>query len=493
MAVCVSLGLMVVASALAADAPRALGDMKGNWQLFVDDYLVESKDNVSLVYHSFVKDERNPILVPDRPWEEDAVYLYGTVLPGEDGKGYRAWYHAYAEGEYRMLYATSADGIHWEKPSLGLVDYKGSKDNNLLFRFTHENHNPQVMHTPWETDPNRRYKLIFFEYGRTPPNFTVCGYYGMTSPDGIHWSEVTKRPILVDSPGDVGNFVYDSIANRYVGWPKKFAEERGYRRRCIGFTETTDFESWPETELVLTPDAFDDRWLTPADVAKGAHTDFYGLCGFVYETMYLGFLWMFPITNGENDGPCFVELATCRDGKHWQREEEPRPRLLDVGKPGTWDDGMVFTPNHPLVEGDTIKLFYGGFDETHGAGKARACIGLATLRKDGFASLHAGESEGTVETSLLDGTAGALSVNYAVRDGGGVRVEVLARNGLTVPGYGLDDCVPLNGDSVSERVQWKGLDTLPQTSAPIRLRFVMTKADLYSFNAGSKARVVLLR
>jgi hypothetical protein len=200
---------------------------------------------------------------------------------------------------------------------------------------------------------------------------------------------------------------------------------------------------------------------------------------------------MFPITDGKNDGPCFVELVTSRDGKHWQREEEPRPRLLDVGKPGTWDDGMVFTPNHPLVEGDTIKLFYGGFDETHGADKARACIGVATLRKDGFASLQAGESEGTVKTSLLDGVAGALSVNYAVRDGGAVRVEVLALKGSTIPGYGLDDCIPLTGDSVSERVRWKGHDTLPETSAPIRLRFVMTKADLYAIDAGPKARVVI--
>ncbi|MFA6239605.1 MAG: hypothetical protein WC655_01675, partial [Candidatus Hydrogenedentales bacterium] len=238
-----SLGLVLAAAANAVDTPRALGDMKGSWQIFADDYAVESKSGVARVYHPFVKDERNPVLVPDKPWEEDAVYLYGTVLPGDDGKGYRAWYHAWAEGEYRMLYATSADGIHWEKPNLGLVDYKGSKENNLLFRRTHENHNPQVIHTPWESDPNTRYKLVYFDYGRTPPDFTVCGYYGMTSPDGIHWTDVAKKPILVDDPGDVGNFVWDSIGERYVAWPKKFAEVRGYRRRCIGFTQTTDFAS----------------------------------------------------------------------------------------------------------------------------------------------------------------------------------------------------------------------------------------------------------
>ena len=70
----------------------------------------------------------------------------------------------------------------------------------------------------------------------------------------------------------MGSFGWDSLGKRYIGWPKKFAQVRGYWRRCVGYSETTDFENWPATKLVLTPDAFDDRWVS-AESAEGAHTD----------------------------------------------------------------------------------------------------------------------------------------------------------------------------------------------------------------------------
>ncbi|MCP4643691.1 MAG: hypothetical protein GY851_24810 [bacterium] len=474
--------LTFAAIAFGADeAPRSLGDLTGPWQLLVDDHLIEERTDVSREYGTFARYPDNPVMPATEPWEGDMAYLYGTVLPGEDGAGYRAWYHSWAHGEYRMLYATSDDGLTWDKPELGLVDYKGSKANNILFRRTHENHSPQVMHTPWDADSDSQYKLLYFEYGRTPPDFTVTGYYGMTSPDGIHWTDVSKKPVFLDSPGDVGNFVWDPLKKRYVGWPKKFSEVRGYRRRCVGYTETTDFELWPESELVLVPDEIDDRWVGDDDPEK-AHTDFYGLCGFAYETMYIGFLWMFPITDGGNDGPCFVELVTSRDGKNWERQEQREHKLLPLGDAGTWDDGMVFTPNHPLVEGDTIKLFYGGFDVTHGSGAGRGCVGIATLRKDGFAWLRAGES-GIVTTKPLTGTSGRLAVNYAAK-GGALRVEVTDAAGHVIPGYGRNDCAPLTGDSVDEQVRWKEHENLPETDGAIRLRFVMNQASLYSFNGG---------
>lgn len=481
--------LCATLAALAAFAAERLGDLTGPSFLFVDDHVVAQKENVSRTYHAFEKYAKNPVMVPDKPWEGATIYLYGTVLPGEDGTGYRMWYHAWADGAYRMLYATSEDGLTWEKPELGLVDYNGSKQNNILFQHTRENHNPQVIHTPWERDPNRRYKLIYYEYGRTPPRFTVSGYYGMVSPDGIHWTEIEERPLLRD-PGDVGNFVWDPLKERYLGWPKKFAEVRGFRRRCVGYSETNVFENWPESTLAFVPDEFDDRWVT-AGSTKDAHTDFYGLCGFAYQSMYLGFLWMFPITDGKNDGPIFVELATSHDGLQWQREEEPRPPILALGPQGAWDDGMLFTPNHPLVEGDVIKLYYGGFDATHGV-DANAAIGLATLRKDGFASLDAGEKEGVVTTKPLTNVASPLLVNYkakSAQEPGTLRVELVDEAGNVIPGYSRDDCAPLTGDNAAETVRWNDAPGLPETDKPIRIRFILQNVSLYSFTAGDKVTV----
>jgi hypothetical protein len=475
--------LLCRGAAVEASAAKSLGDLSGPWHLFVDDYLVAHKDNVTRTYHPFEKHAGNPVLNPDRPWEGRNAYVYGSVLPAEDGRGYRMWYHSWADGAYWILYATSEDGLHWDKPDLGLVSYKDSRQNNILLRRTHEDHNPQVIHTSWESEPARRYKLINYDYGRTPPGHIVRGYYGATSADGIHWTDVRRNPVLPD-PGDVGCFVWDPFARHYVGFPKRVTTVRGQSRRCVGFSETPTFEFWPTSTLILVPDEFDDRWTQ----GGGQRTDFYGLCGFAYESMYLGFLWVFRITDGNNDGPIFVELVSSHDGVNWIRQEPPRTPILAPGDPNAWDRGMIFTTNHPLVEGKKVRLYYGGFDVTHGP-DGRSAIGLATLRKDGFASLDAGAATGTVATRRLIGVREKLRVNCEAH-GGWVKVEVLDESGQVVPGYGRDECDEFKGNSVDQVVTWKGSDRLPEIRGPLQFRFVLQNASLYSFALGGEVQVL---
>lgn len=474
------IGLCLVA--LAADSAESIGDLTGPWILFVDDHMVAQTENITRSYHTFKKHEANPLLVADKAWEGSTAYLYGTVLPTEEGDGYRMWYHSWADREYRMLYATSHDGLQWDKPVLGQVEYDGSTQNNILFRHTHENHSPQVIHTPWDKDPEKRYKFIFYEYGRTPPEFTTSGYYGMTSSDGIQWKNANNMKPILEDHGDVGNFVWDSSRGRYLGWPKKFDDVRGFRRRCVGFTTTNDFESWPATRLVLVPDAFDDRWVSDG-YDENAHTDFYGMSAFAYESMYIGFLWVFRITDGKNDGPIFVELVSSQDGEHWTRQESPRSPILPLGPEGAWDDGMIFTPNHPLVEDGVIKLYYGAFDTTHGGGNGTAAIGLATLRKDGFASLDAGIDEATVTTKSLTTTTGSIALNYDGADGW-IKAELLNEEGKVLKGYSRDECIPLTGNSLDETITWEKGKRIPVLGHPIHIRFIMKNASLYSFRVG---------
>ena len=240
--------------------------------------------------------------------------------------------------------------------------------------------------------------------------------------------------------------------------------------------------------MILTPDEYDDRWV----VEKNQHTDFYGLSAFAYESGYIGFLWVFRITDGVNDGPIFCELVSSRDGVNWTRQETAsgRPPILPLGPRGAWDAGMVFTPNHPLVEGGTIKLWYGGIAATHGApdGDNRSGIGLATLRKDGFASLDAGDVAGTVTTRLLNGARGALRVN-ADASRGELRVEVLDAKGRVLPGYGREDSVPITADGVNTVVKWRDHRALPDANQSLALRFVMRRASIYSFMAGNEVRI----
>ncbi len=104
-------------------------ELTGHWQLFVDDYLIESKGGVVRTYHPLIKHPGNPVLGMEGSWGEERTTPYGTVLPGEDGRTYRIWYDIW-DGECHNFYATSQDGLHWVRPSLGLVDHQGSRDNN---------------------------------------------------------------------------------------------------------------------------------------------------------------------------------------------------------------------------------------------------------------------------------------------------------------------------------------------------------------------------
>ena len=477
--------MLAAQSAFAAERPRSLNDLTGPWQLFVDDELVAAKEGVVRTCHVFEKHPANPLIKADKPWEGKNVYVYGTVLPNESGPGYRMWYHALPETEgddaYRLLYATSRDGLAWDKPNLGIVDFKGSKDNNIFIRRGKRDHILSIIHTPWESDPTHRYLMINFDGDRPDKQ---SGYMAGWSADGIRWTNAADQPVFAKG-GDVGQFLYDFRADEYVGYVKNLGHVSGLRRRAVGRTATKDPLKWPDPNLVLVPDSFDDRW------AKGIQrTSFYGLSAFNYESMYLGFLWVFRATDeteGYFDGPIFCELVTSRDGVNWRRQQGDRVPVLDVGPAGTWDRGMVFSATQPLVVDGKVWLYYGGVDGLHAAREPwHGGIGLATLRKDGFASLDAKDT-GVVTTKILTGARGPLHVNCAAT-GGSIRVEVLNAKGEVLPGYGRADCAPLTLDSIDATVTWKQRRELPAGS-PIKLRFVLEKASVYSFMAGDKLQV----
>jgi len=487
-------GFLVTACLLTLFSPSAdpvwavdsVDDLTGPWHLFVDDYPVATKANVVRTYHPFQKHAGNPVLITDKPWE-GLVYLYGTVLPDETRTGYRMWYHTLRTNKAcsdasRELYATSTDGINWVKPILNLRVGCGATTNNMYFTRPTPGGLTSVMQTPWDPDPAQRYKFMSYDSG---------DFWAAWSSNGINVVDAPNNPVFTGG-SDVGQFSWDPHTQLYRGYVKNgWIDSNGRQRRAVALTTTTNINYWPQESLILWPDAFDDRWIIPGSVQR---THFYGLSAFAYERMYIGFLWIFRATELDGElpgyliGPCFVELVSSHDGVNWTREEGDRPPILPLGPPGSWDDGMVFTARAPLVEGDTMKLWYGGFDEVHGTAldKTRGSIGLATLRKDGFASLDAGASVGSIVTESLTEVAGPLRVNYRAV-GGSLKVEVLDANYNVVPGYSQADCIPLTGDSVDRTVTWMTHSELPAGMTLLRLRFILQNASVYSFMAGESA------
>ncbi|MDM8006684.1 MAG: LamG domain-containing protein [Phycisphaerae bacterium] len=474
----------------AVEPVRATEQMTGPWQLFIDDYLIASKQNVVRRYHAFHKHPDNPLIVVDKPWEAHVVAAC-TVLPGEDGTGFRMWYYCWTEDKSSrkgrgsfMCYAVSKDGLKWEKPNLGLYEWSGdgTKNNNIV------PHGPgHVMHTPWEKDPQKRYQ-------------GVGGmYHAFSSPDGLNWKQESTEKIV--SGGDTSHFYWDPHTRRFRCTVKGGGNGcvSGLRRRVVGFSETTDPTKFPPLRMVMAPDDVDDLWCKPETVQR---THFYACPVLPYETMYIGLLQIYRAEEPEGyfHGPLWLELVSSRDGVHWLREEPDtsvrhiyaldsvsRPPLLDIGKYREFDRGMVFAPT-PLLVGDELWAFYTGYDEEHDLLPYRSAIGLAKLRKDGFASLDADELPGEVLTKRFENVDGPLQVNYHAR-GGSIRVELIGADGQVIAGYGRDDCEPLTGDAIRGTVSWKTKKELP-SGGPVRFRFILDHGRLYSFMAGQNAKLI---
>ena len=479
------LGVLALAAACAAAegtenegavaAVRGPGEMTGPWQLFIDDYLIAAKKNVLRRYHPFKKYSGNPLIVVDKPWEANVVAAC-TVLPGEDGTGFRMYYYCWTEdkkskkgrGSFKF-YAVIKDGIKWEKPNLGLYEWEdGTKNNNIL-----PDGAAAVMYTPWEKDPNKRYQGVGGQYE------------AYSSPDGIRWQQQSKEKIV--SGGDTSHFYWDPHTKRFRCNVKVGADVTGLRRRCVGFSETTDLTKYPPLRMIMAPDDIDDRWCHPGSVER---THFYACPVLPYETMYVGFLQIYRAEDPEGyfHGPLWLELVSSRDGMHFLREEGDRPPLLDIGKFRQFDHGMVICPP-PLLVGDELWTYYTGYDELHDLLPYKSAIGLAKLRKDGFASLDADEAPGEILTKKFAGVSGTLQINFKGR-GGSLRVELLDGDGRVMPGYGRDECEPAKGDSVRQAVTWKDKKELPAGQGPVRFRFIMDHVRLYSFMAGDKAKVM---
>lgn len=484
-----TLGLVfwMLASAMvqSAAAASSSNDLTGSWVLLVDDFPVVAKTNVVRTYHPLEKYAGNPVLVADQPWE-GVVYLYGTVLHDEAGPGYRMWYHTLRPNDpcndgSTELYATSSDGINWTKPVLDLHPWCGSTANNMYFARSTSGGMTSVMHTPWESDPSQRYKFM---------NLDTGGYWAGWSSDGINVTDAPGNPVFT-AAGDVGQFCWDPHTSQYFGYVKINTYVNGLRRRSVALTTSTNLTEWSSPpSFVLEPDSIDDRWVPAGTVQRTHH---YGMSAFPYESGYIGFLWIFRATDvdGYYVGPCFVELVSSHDGVHWIREEGNRPPLLALGANGSWDDSMVFTARAPVRDGDTLKVWYGGFDQVHGFSLSQTVgsIGLATMRKDGFASLDAGATTGTVLTKNLIGASGQLHVNYQTTNSGSLKVEVLDENNNVLAGYGQADCVALTGDSANQVVTWTAHSSFPVSPSRLRLRFVLQNASVYSFMAGDSTVV----
>ncbi|HHW32509.1 MAG TPA: hypothetical protein GXX20_12710 [Clostridiaceae bacterium] len=421
-------------------------------QLFIDDYMIESMTGITRTFHQAQK--VGPIIEADKPWEGGFAYIYGTVLYDEQEEIYKMWYQT---ANSFVCYATSTDGINWDKPDLGIYEYDGNKNNNILGIW----HIANVFKDMKETDPQKRYKMFTFNFDYNDSYY--CVHY---STDGLRWSEGTE----VIYGADVTTVAYDSYYDRYVGLVKINIPSKRMHRNVI----SDDLINW---SVPIRMNSLSD----PIDSIGYLRADGYGGGLYPYEGVYVGFGWLFQITGNDlMDGPVDVHLIFSRDlSEDWQRPT--RVPIIPRGEEGTWDDGCIYTANTPIRMGDEIWLYYGGFDGTHAPDyEYHAGIGIAKWRLDGFASLDSTEY-GILETEQFVFEGDHLFVN-ANASNGSLLVELLNEDGNVIPGFSKDDCDVITTDSVKTLVSWRGNSSVKSLEGRvISIRFHSENTELYSF------------
>lgn len=471
--------LAMTATASAAGEPPQADpiDVGVEKILLVDDRFLAKTDGVRLKLHPPRKTGER-LVESEHPWE-DATLNWFSVL--QDGDKFRLWYECYdvagwpTTDDTSFCYAESDDGIRWTKPKLGLFSYRGSQENNILFRQIGEGksrsrvHGSGVFVDP-SAPPDARYKCVsqgmFQALGDRPHSIA-----GMTSADGLHWTRHPQPicPVFADSQYSA---FWDRSLQKYVLFGRV-----GGRGRALGRSVSDRFDRFAPLSLVLQTDESD-----PPD------SDLYNPACIAYpgeSRLYL----MFPSLFRHKQDTLDIRLAVSRDGEHWTWPDRETP-FIPLGRPGEFDGGSLYMANGCLEVGDELWFYFSGSPLKHEDASLekladpanRRVFSRAIAKRDRLVSATAEAAGGTLETPTIRFAGERLILNATARPGGKIRVGLLDAQGKSIPGRAAEHCVPLTGDNPSWTVTWSNGDDVAKWSGqPVRLRIELQDADVFGF------------
>ncbi|MEE3373196.1 MAG: hypothetical protein VX346_27930 [Planctomycetota bacterium] len=370
----------------------------------------------------------------------------------------------------------SPDGLHWSA---------GAKTNNRIM---------MAVYDPVDPDPRRRFKAPLLNNG-----FVV-------SADGIHWDKIAVSKI---QSFDEGNFSYAPKQGLFIHTVKR----KGTYGRALALASSRNFVDWHDLGIVFQSDERDQTLARQHIAARfadaGLHhppyrdpsvynVDVYNMGVFYYEGVYLGIPAMYhatgPVPNYPNTvGFHLLQLAFSRDLKHWQRLGD-RSTWIGPSRHGSgaYDMTQILPPSAPIVRGDELWFYYTGlkwrgsftYEGTFPNGKMvripgkdrdGGAICLAVLRRDGFISLDAGDSPGTLDTRPFALTGSTLRLNVDAHDGE-IQATLLDSSGRI-----LATAQPVTGDQPRAEVTWQEGSLADHLGERVTLRLTLRRASLYSY------------
>jgi hypothetical protein len=479
--------LIVAAILLAVPAlgeetePLALGTRR---EIFVDRYLIAALSGVQMVPHE-PRDEGR-VFAFDQPWE-GPFCGYATLL--YDGSRYRLYYRGLPQPKHdtgleSLCYAESADGLHWDRPELGLVAFNGSRRNNILIGGSQPGTHSfaPFLDTRPGVPASERFKALGLERLASKQDWALAGF---VSEDGIHWRRLRPEPIIFN---DTPTFAFDSqnvafwseSEGKYVAYGRTWKD--GVRR--ISRFESPDFLHWSGSHLM---EYRHDGRPAPVEEMYTNQTHPYFRAPHIYLATAARF---FPgrqaLTEEEAraiqvDPGYFKDtsdsvLMSTRGGYVYDRTF-----LTAFIKPGLGPQNWVSRSNYPALNivptGPNEMSVY----VCQNYGQPSAHLRRYSLRLDGLASLRADYEPGEIRTKRFTFTGDRLTLNFATSAAGGIRVELQDEHGKPIPGYALEDCREIIGNEIARDVSWKrGPEVSALAGRVVRLRIVMRDADLYA-------------
>lgn len=442
-------------------------------ELMVDRHLIADMRKVKFKLNP--PERKEIVLRMERPWEGKSSGIYSCVF--RDGDKFRMYYRGTAElvhddmndGQF-ACYAESVDGVHWERPNLGLVEFNGSSMNNILMK-GHLLHNfsPFLDENP-DCPADRPYKAISGNYKE--------GLVGYTSADGVHWERIREDPLITEGAFDSHNLAFwDPNQGSYVCYSRYFRKGAADTPmfsgiRAIQSCTSTDFLTWsaqrPNTYGEGVPyEHFYTNAVTPCPGA---------------EHLYLSFPMRFMPERNKIEGFPKVGISdnifmTSRDGIHWDREF-----LESWTKPGldpkNWTERSLIVARGVIETSPNEFSFY--INEHYEW--EDAYIRRLTIPRHRFASIHAGYEEGSFITKPLVFEGNQLVLNYGTSAIGSVNVQFEEASGEPIDGFRFEDFGELYGDELGGSTRWgERSDVSVLAGKPVCLRFRLRDADVYAF------------
>lgn len=459
-------------------APPSIINIDTGRQLFVDDFLIE-ESGLHRTFHAATYHPANPVLRPERdferrdPYERVSGHPSPTAMVFSDGvffdpadDVYKMWYMAGYQQHTAL--AISRDGITWTRPSLPIVP-----GTNIVLNRGRDSSTVWLDH---EARIAERYKMAAYDLEAKALRLFV-------SPDGVRWTETR----MTGTCGDRSTFFRNPFLGTWVFSLR--ADQPNSLTRYRQYVESTDFSAthWSDGDPVIWTGA-DSGDLVRDDLRTAPQL--YSLDAVAYESVMLG---LFTIYRGERldrEKPNDICVAFSRDGFHWSRDAR-NPFIGVSERSGDWNWGNVQSAGGCcVIAGDSLYFYVSGRQGIPGTALPGECsTGLAILRRDGFASLSdqfppgaarpLSPARGTLVTRVLRSSGSHLFINANAR--GSIKAEVLDRNGRPIAPYTLDQCEPVTGDGTRLPVRWNAGAAAAIAGREIRLRFVLDRAQLFSF------------